>query len=164
LFPARQISVDPATRSYAGASPEAGIPRRHHLLGKVYNEAIKRAAQAAGIAKQVTSYAVRIPELPSSNPIDPGLSLPKKTNVRVGVWVMTSGFQAISAIQPQMRVLRIHTSHDFLRGGDADPDCAAAVQKIRFFKTIAQSVDRLALRFPFSGVDPGAVSCNLRAR
>jgi integrase len=49
LFPARQISVD----------PEAGIPRRHHLLGKVYNEAIKRTAQAAGIEKRVTSHALR---------------------------------------------------------------------------------------------------------
>jgi site-specific recombinase XerD len=59
LFPARQISVDPATRGYARASPEAGIARRHHLLGKVYNEAIKRAAHAAGIAKRVTSHALR---------------------------------------------------------------------------------------------------------
>jgi integrase len=49
LFPARQISVD----------PEAGIPRRHHLHGKVYNEAVKRAAQAAGIEKRVTSHALR---------------------------------------------------------------------------------------------------------
>ena len=49
LFPAHQISVD----------PECGIPRRHHLLGKVYNEAIKRAAKAAGIEKQVTSHALR---------------------------------------------------------------------------------------------------------
>ena len=39
--------------------PECGIPRRHHLLGKVYNEAIKRAAKAAGIEKQVTSHALR---------------------------------------------------------------------------------------------------------
>jgi len=49
LFPAQQISVD----------PECGISRRHHLLGKVYNEAIKRAAKAAGIEKQVTSHALR---------------------------------------------------------------------------------------------------------
>ncbi len=49
LFPARQISVD----------PESGITRRHHLHGKVYNEAIKRAAQAAGIEKRVTSHALR---------------------------------------------------------------------------------------------------------
>lgn len=47
LFPARQISMD----------PESGIARRHHLHGKVYNEAIKRAA--AGIEKQVTSHALR---------------------------------------------------------------------------------------------------------
>ncbi len=39
--------------------PETGIRRRHHLHGKVYNEAIKRAAVAAGIEKRVTSYALR---------------------------------------------------------------------------------------------------------
>jgi integrase len=39
--------------------PESGISRRHHLLGKVYNEAIKRAAQKAGIEKRVTSHALR---------------------------------------------------------------------------------------------------------
>jgi integron integrase len=49
LFPARQISVD----------PECGIFRRHHLHGKVYNEAIRRAAAAAGIDKRVTSHALR---------------------------------------------------------------------------------------------------------
>lgn len=49
LFPARQVSVD----------PECGVPRRHHLHGKVYNEAIKRAAAAAGIEKRVTSHALR---------------------------------------------------------------------------------------------------------
>lgn len=51
LFPARQISVDPAT--------PAGIRRRHHLHGQVYNDAIKRAAQAAGMTKRVTSHALR---------------------------------------------------------------------------------------------------------
>jgi integron integrase len=49
LFPARQTSID----------GESGIPRRHHLHGKVYNEAIKRAASAAGIEKRVTSHALR---------------------------------------------------------------------------------------------------------
>lgn len=49
LFPARQMSVD----------PESGSIRRHHLHGKVYNEAIKRAATAAGIEKRVTSHALR---------------------------------------------------------------------------------------------------------
>jgi integron integrase len=49
LFPARQISID----------PECRIARRHHLHGKVYNEAIKRAAADAGIEKQVTSHALR---------------------------------------------------------------------------------------------------------
>ena len=59
LWPARQVSVDPAARGYAGASPESGVVRRHHLHGKVYNEAIKRAAREAGIEKQVTSHALR---------------------------------------------------------------------------------------------------------
>jgi len=49
LFPARQVSVD----------PETDIRRRHHLHGQVYNEAIKRAAVAAGIEKRVTSHALR---------------------------------------------------------------------------------------------------------
>jgi integrase len=49
LFPAKQASLD----------PESGIRRRHHLHGKVYNEAIKRAAEAAGIEKRVTSHALR---------------------------------------------------------------------------------------------------------
>ena len=59
LFPAKQTSVDPASRRYAGASPACGIQRRHHMLGQVYNEAIKRAAEAAGIEKRVTSHALR---------------------------------------------------------------------------------------------------------
>lgn len=49
LFPAKQISTD----------PESGIRRRHHLHGTVYNEAIKRAAEAAVIRKRVTSHALR---------------------------------------------------------------------------------------------------------
>jgi integrase len=48
LFPARQTSMD----------PESGIRRRHHMLGQVYNEAIKRAAEACGIEKRVTSHAL----------------------------------------------------------------------------------------------------------
>nr|QZL14085.1 integron integrase [uncultured bacterium] len=49
LFPAKQLSTDPESR----------IRRRHHMLGPVYNEAIKRAARAAGIEKRVTSHALR---------------------------------------------------------------------------------------------------------
>ena len=49
LFPARAESVD----------PESGIHRRHHLHGSVYNEAVKRASERAGIAKRVTSHALR---------------------------------------------------------------------------------------------------------
>lgn len=69
LFPAKQTSIDPATRCYAGTSPaskdcratgpQSGVKRRHHLLGQVYNEVIKRAAEAAGIEKRVTSHALR---------------------------------------------------------------------------------------------------------
>ena len=49
LFPAKQLSTD----------PESGLRRRHHLHAKVHNEAIKRAAAAAGIMKRVTSHALR---------------------------------------------------------------------------------------------------------
>ena len=47
--PAKQVSTD----------PECAVRRRHHLHGQVYNEAIKRAASAAGIDKRVTSHALR---------------------------------------------------------------------------------------------------------
>jgi hypothetical protein len=91
LFPARQTSIDPETRSYADGGPDtrdddtarpgvieheggggspmtkvagrknavSGIRRRHHIHGKVYNDAIQRAASAAGIEKHVTSHALR---------------------------------------------------------------------------------------------------------
>ena len=49
LFPAAQTSID----------PETSLRRRHHLHGQVYNNAIKRAAAAAGIEKRVTSHALR---------------------------------------------------------------------------------------------------------
>lgn len=59
LFPARQTSIDPASRNEGGARRGTGVRRRHHMLGPVYNEAIKRAAEAAGIEKRVTSHALR---------------------------------------------------------------------------------------------------------
>jgi integrase len=49
LLPAKQLSVD----------PDSGVRRRHHLHEKVYTEAIRRGAQAAGIEKRVTSHALR---------------------------------------------------------------------------------------------------------
>lgn len=49
LFPARDVSVDPVSR----------VTRRHHLHGAVFNEAIKRGARESGIAKRVTSHALR---------------------------------------------------------------------------------------------------------
>ena len=49
IFPADHLSKD----------PESAIIRRHHLHPKVYGEAISRAAEKAGIAKRVTSHALR---------------------------------------------------------------------------------------------------------
>ncbi|BCX48695.1 hypothetical protein HAHE_26030 [Haloferula helveola] len=49
LFPAKQTSMD----------PNAGVRRRHHLLAKVYGDAVRRAAVDAGIEKRVTSHALR---------------------------------------------------------------------------------------------------------
>ena len=49
MLPARQTSID----------PECHVRRRHHIHGAVYSEAIKRAAQAVGIEKRVTSHALR---------------------------------------------------------------------------------------------------------
>ena len=60
LFPARKTSIDPQTvRRQEGQVANKGVRRRHHLHGKVYNEAIRRAAKAAGIEKRVTSHALR---------------------------------------------------------------------------------------------------------
>jgi len=60
VFPARKTSIDPQTvRTEGGKIVAAGVRRRHHLHGKVYNAAIKRAAAAAGIEKRVTSHALR---------------------------------------------------------------------------------------------------------
>ena len=59
LFPAKQTSIDPETRMNGKGDSAGGIRRRHHMLGQVYNEAIKRAARAAGIEKRVTSHALR---------------------------------------------------------------------------------------------------------
>ena len=49
LFPADHLSTD----------PESGVFRRHHLHEKVYAAAVGRASEAAGIAKRVTSHALR---------------------------------------------------------------------------------------------------------
>ena len=49
LFPATRESKD----------RESGVKRRHHLHGGVSNSAIKKAAEAAGIEKRVTSDALR---------------------------------------------------------------------------------------------------------
>jgi len=49
VFPGREVSTDPVS----------GVRRRHHMHEKVYGEAVKRAAQRAGIAKRVTTHALR---------------------------------------------------------------------------------------------------------
>lgn len=49
LFSADHLSID----------PESGVERRHHWHPKVYAEAISNAARAAGIAKRVTTHALR---------------------------------------------------------------------------------------------------------
>jgi integron integrase len=59
LFPAKQTSIDPETRFQKEGNRIEGLRRRHHLIGTVYNEAIVRAAKAAGIEKRVTSHALR---------------------------------------------------------------------------------------------------------
>lgn len=49
VFPAKDLSTDPVSR----------VVRRHHLHEKVYSAAIKRAKEKAGLAKRVTSHALR---------------------------------------------------------------------------------------------------------
>jgi integrase len=49
LFASDHLSTD----------PESGIERRHHLHPMVYGEAIRRATAEAGIAKRVTTHALR---------------------------------------------------------------------------------------------------------
>lgn len=49
VFPARGLSTDPRTR----------IRRRHHTHEQALQRAIKRAAQAAGIAKPATTHSLR---------------------------------------------------------------------------------------------------------
>ncbi len=49
VFPSRVLSVDPRSR----------IRRRHHTHEQAFQRAVKRAAQEAGIAKAVTTHALR---------------------------------------------------------------------------------------------------------
>ena len=49
--------VFPATRESRDA--KSGLMRRHHMLGQVYNEAIRLAAKRRGIDKRVTSHVLR---------------------------------------------------------------------------------------------------------
>ena len=49
IFPADHLSKD----------PETGVVRRHHLHPDVYGENVRRAAAEAGIAKRVTTHALR---------------------------------------------------------------------------------------------------------
>jgi site-specific recombinase XerD len=49
LFPSREASRDPAT----------GIVRRHHTLDGAFQNAVRKAATAAGINKRVTPHVFR---------------------------------------------------------------------------------------------------------
>lgn len=49
LFPSRELSADPGT----------GTKRRHHVLDGTFQNAIRLAAQAAGITKRVTPHVLR---------------------------------------------------------------------------------------------------------
>lgn len=49
IFPAEQLSRD----------PESGVIRRHHIHEKVYAEAVRAAAAAAGIEKRITTHVLR---------------------------------------------------------------------------------------------------------
>ena len=49
IFPAKKLSRDPVS----------GVQRRHHLHPTTYGEAVSKAARSAGIAKRVTSHALR---------------------------------------------------------------------------------------------------------
>ena len=59
IFPAAELSIDPASRGMGGPEGSDGILRRYHLHPKSYGEAVRAAAAAAGIAKRVTSHALR---------------------------------------------------------------------------------------------------------
>jgi integron integrase len=49
LFPSREIATD----------PETGVKRRHHVLDGTFQNAIRKAASEAGIAKRVTPHVLR---------------------------------------------------------------------------------------------------------
>jgi site-specific recombinase XerD len=49
LFPSRELAADPAT----------GVRRRHHVLDGTFQNAIRAAANAAGIDKRVTPHVLR---------------------------------------------------------------------------------------------------------
>jgi integron integrase len=49
VFPSRNLAID----------PRSGICRRHHLYDQAFARALKRATRDAGVAKPVTSHALR---------------------------------------------------------------------------------------------------------
>tara|TARA_B110000014_G_C19514201_1_gene276813 strand:- start:164 stop:439 length:276 start_codon:yes stop_codon:yes gene_type:complete len=49
VFPNEKESTDPVTQ----------IKRRHHIHQNVYNDYLKKAAEATGIEKRVTSHVLR---------------------------------------------------------------------------------------------------------
>ncbi len=49
LFPSRETSID----------PESGLRRRHHVVDSSFQNAVRKAGQAAGINKRVTPHVLR---------------------------------------------------------------------------------------------------------
>lgn len=49
VWPSRELSID----------PRSGVRRRHHILPRLYQQKISRAAVAADIVKRVTSHVLR---------------------------------------------------------------------------------------------------------
>ncbi|MDB4430083.1 tyrosine-type recombinase/integrase, partial [Akkermansiaceae bacterium] len=58
-IPVVMTSKEVLLRVKESVDPESKIRRRHHLHGKVYEEAIMRAAEEAAIPKRITTHVLR---------------------------------------------------------------------------------------------------------